>query len=106
VSEEIPGMARAREVVMAEDGVAVNGNGHSAQQVDRILRTLAVFGAICLIGIVSIGLFSIYLRTLNPPQEAGGSVGAIRENLMFVIGTIVGAFTTMLTTKATTPPKP
>lgn len=60
--------------------------------IGAVMTILGVVAVICALGLVVIGSFSIYLQTLEPAREAGSSVGAVRENLMNVLTTIVGAF--------------
>jgi len=84
MADEIVTVAPADPVPVA----VVRADTHEKETILRILGALA---GICVFGLVVIGAFSIWLQTMQPPREAGSSVGALRENIMSVLSAIVGA---------------
>ncbi len=82
--------ATTTSVTTSAPVVSVETSGK--EEMSAIMKILGAIAVICAFGIVGIGFLSVYLRLLDPPQEAGASVGAIRENLSALLGVIVGAF--------------
>lgn len=68
--------------------VVVCPDAHQKETILYGLITIAVIGIIML---GAIGCFSVYLQTLDPPREAGSSVGALRENVMAIVSGVMGA---------------
>lgn len=62
-----------------------------AHQLETIIKILGWLAGACIIGLIVIGGFSIYLQTMTPPREAGSSVGALRENIMAILSGVTGA---------------
>lgn len=74
--------------VVAEPAPLEPSKNGERQTVIWILGTIAM---LCILSLGAIGVFSIQLAALDPPREAGSSVGALRENIMSVLATIIGA---------------
>ena len=83
------------------NGSQGKNGGLPPAQWNTLLIGLLLIAGLLVCGLIGIGLFSVYLRTLTGldqatqhlipmPQEAGSSVGALRENLMYALSTILG----------------